>query len=226
MVSSPRCSSKIARSWALPSSGIGQLKELKSLTLNGQCRGLTDETLPYLSGLTKLEELATDGIQVTDAGLAGFAALTNLRSLSFFHPSFGMQGFDGSGFAALKSLARLERLTIAGTPFDDKGMVAVAQIAQLQDFRTWHTYQSSAGNESLAKLPKLKSLWLGQRLRRYDVGSNAASLDDSTLALLAKLTTLETVTLDEARLSLAALRQLQELPRLRKLELRRIDKSP
>ena len=158
---------------------IGQLKDLKSLTLYGQCKGLTDETLPHLAGLTKLEELGTDGIQVSDGGLAKLTGLTSLRSLSFFHPSFGMKGFDGSGFAALKALPKLERLTIAGTPFDDRGMAAVAEIKQLRDFRTWHTYQTQTGNEALPKLPELKSMWLGQRLRRYDGGSNAASLDDS-----------------------------------------------
>ena len=204
---------------------IGQIKDLKSLTLYGQCKGLTDETLPHLSGLTKLEELGTDGIQVSDAGLAKLTALTSLRSLSFFHPSFGMKGFDGSGFAALKALPNLERLTIAGTPFDDKGMAAIAEIKQLHDFRTWHTYQTQAGNEWLVKLPELKSLWLGQRLRRYDGGSNAVSLDAATFDVLTKLKTLESLTLDEARLSLAALLRLKELPRLKKLELRRIDIS-
>ncbi|HLQ44638.1 MAG TPA: alpha/beta hydrolase fold domain-containing protein [Planctomycetaceae bacterium] len=204
---------------------IGQLKGLKSLTLYGQCKGLTDETLPNLASLTKLEELGTDGIQISDAGLAKLTALTNLRSLSFFHPSFGMKGFNGSGFAALKVLPKLERLTIAGTPFDDKGMAAIAEIKQLREFRTWHTYQTQAGNEFLTKLPELQSLWLGQRLRRYDGGSNAASLDDSTFDVLTKLKTLESLTLDEARLSLAALRRLKELPRLKKLALGRIDIS-
>ncbi|HVV99749.1 MAG TPA: prolyl oligopeptidase family serine peptidase, partial [Planctomycetaceae bacterium] len=202
---------------------LGQLRELKSLTLYGQCKGLTDETLPHLAGLSKLEELNTDGIQVTDAGLAALTALTSLRSLAFFHPSFGMKDFDGSGFGALKSLPHLERLTIAGTPFNDRGMAAVAEIKQLRDFRTWHTYQTQAGNASLAKLPQLRSLWLGQRLRRYDGSSNTASLDDSTFEVLAKLETLESLTLDEARLSLAALQRLKDLPRLKRLELRRID---
>jgi len=202
---------------------IGQLHELKSLTLYGQCKGLTDETLPHLSGLSQLEELGTDGIQVSDAGLSKLTALTNLRSLSFFHPSFGMKGFDGSGFAALKGLPNLERLTIAGTPFNDQGMAAVAEIKQLVDFRTWHTYQTQAGNESLTKLPELKSLWLGQRLRRYDGASNAASLDDSTMDILTKLKTLESLTLDEARLSLPALLRLKQLPHLKTLELRRIE---
>ena len=102
-------------------------------------------------------------------------------------------------------------------------MAAIAEIKQLRDFRTWHTYQTSAGNEPLAKLPELTSLWLGQRLRRYDGGSNFASVNDSTFDVLTKLKTLESLTLDEARLSLAALQRLKELPRLKKLELRRID---
>jgi len=62
-------------------------------------------------------------------------------------------------------------------------------------------------------------------LRRYDGGSNALSLDDSTIDVLTKLKTLESLTLDEARLSLAAMQRLKELPRLKKLELRRIDIS-
>ncbi len=202
---------------------LGQLAELKGLTLYGQCKGLTDTTLPRLAGLQQLEELGTDGIQVSDAGLAGFAALSKLKSLAFFHPSFGMKGFNGSGYAALRDLPQLERLTIAGTPFDDRGMAAVAEIKQLREFRTWHTYQTQAGNQSLTKLPELKGLWLGQRLRRYDGGSNAASLDDTTFDVLVQLTKLETLTLDEARLSRPALERLRALPKLKRLELRRID---
>ena len=48
---------------------IGQPRNLKSPTRYGQCKGLTDETFPHLSGLTKLEEFSTDAMQVTDAGL-------------------------------------------------------------------------------------------------------------------------------------------------------------
>ena len=202
---------------------LGGLKTLKSLTLYGGKKTLTDATLPLLAGLTELEELNTEGIQVSDAGLAGFAVFKNLRSLSFFHPSLDLKGFDGSGFAALKDLPKLDRLTIAGTRFNDRGMEAVARIPQLKDFRTWHTYQSQAGNAALEKLPNLKSLRLGQRLRHWDGSSNALSLDDATLDVLARLQTLESLTLDEAKLSLDALSKLKSLPKLRKLELLRID---
>lgn len=202
---------------------IGQQPELKSLVLYGQCKGLNDQTLGRLGHLKNLEELATDGMQVSDQGLEHLTALIKLRSLSLFHPSFGMKGFDGSGFAALKVMPALQQLTIAGTPFDDRGMAAIAEIKQLRDFRTWHTYQTQAGNSALLKLPNLRSLWLGQRLRRYDGGSNAPSLTDATFDVLTQLKSLESLTLDEARLSKSSLQRLQALPQLKKLELRRIE---
>jgi hypothetical protein len=204
---------------------IGELKSLKSLTLYGSCKGLTDETLAHFAGLTALEELGTDGIQVTDAGLKHLAALPSLRSASFFHIAFPDKGFTGAGFAAFKSLPKLERLTVAGTPFNDQGMAAVAELTQLKEFRTWHTYQTQAGNEHLLKLTGLRSLMLGQRLRQYGGKPNALSIDDSTLATLAKMKSLESLGLDEVRLSHTALAQLKALPNLKKLSLQRADIS-
>ena len=204
---------------------IGQLKSLKALTLYGQCRGLTDETLAFFAGLTALEELGTDGIQVTDAGLKQLAALPNLRSASFFHIAYPDKGFTGAGFAAFKTLPKLERLTVAGTPFNDKGMAAIAELTQLRDFRTWHTYQTQAGNEQLLKLTHLRSLTLGQRLRQWNGKPNPLSIDDATLATLAKMKSLESLALDEVRLTHAALVQLKALPNLKKLSLQRADIS-
>jgi hypothetical protein len=204
---------------------LGGLKTLKSLTLYGGKKTLTDATLPLLAGLTELEELNTEGTHITDAGLAGFAAFKNVKGMSFYHPSLDVKGFDGSGFAALKDLPKLERLTIAGTRANDKLMEAVSRIPQLKDFRTWHTYQSQAGNAWLEKLPNLRSLTLGQRLRHWDGSSNALSLDDSTLDLLSRLRSLESLSLDEAKISLDALLKLKGLSNLKKLSLARIDIS-
>jgi hypothetical protein len=202
---------------------IGQLKSLKSLTLYGSCKGLTDATLAHFAGLTALEELGTDGIQVTDAGLKHLAALPNLRTASFFHIAFPDKGFTGAGFAAFKTLPKLERLTVAGTPFNDKGMAAVAELAQLKEFRTWHTFQTQAGNEHLLKLTGLRSLMLGQRLRQYGGKPNGLSIDDSTLVTLAKMKSLESLSLDEVRLTHAGLAQLKALPNLKKLTLQHAD---
>ncbi|MFA6545712.1 MAG: hypothetical protein WCS99_14945 [Limisphaerales bacterium] len=202
---------------------IGALKSLKSLTLYGKCHGLTDSTLAHLAGLTALEELGTDGIQVTDAGLKHLAALTNLRSASFFHIAFPDKGFTGAGFAALKTLPKLDRLTVAGTPFNDKGMAAIAELTQLKEFRTWHTYQTQAGNEALLKLTNLRTLHLGQRLPQYGGKPKGLSIDNTTLATLAKMKSLESLGLDEVRLTHAGLVQLKALPNLKKLSLQRAD---
>ena len=198
---------------------------LKKLTLYGSCKGLNDETLPLLTNLTELEELSTDGILVTDDGLAPLAKLTSLKALSFFHPSWGSKEFVGRGVAHFEKLPKLERLTIAGSPFNDEGMAAVGRLTQLTSFSTWHTFQTEAGNEHLLKLTNLKSLRLGQRLRKYDGKPNPPSLSDATLDVVSQLKSLETLGLDEAKLSRAALAKLKALPTLKKLTLERIDIS-
>lgn len=205
---------------------IGQCAHLKSLTLYGKCHGLTDDTLPHLAALKDLEELSTDGIQVTDEGLKHLTTLTSLKSAAFFHTSFGMKGFTGTGFGHLKALPRLERLTVAGISMSDEGLAAISQITQLRDFSSWHTHQTQAGNAHLAKLTNLRSLRLGQRLRRYDGKPNALSLDDNSLATFATMRSLESLTLFESRFTLAALRQLKDLPNLKKLNLQGSDVTP
>lgn len=202
---------------------LGSLRNLKSLQISGE--PLNDRTLGFLTGLTELEDLQTNQAQLSDAGLAQLAALTNLKQIKFFHTSLKRDDFTGAGFAALKSLPNLRRLTVAGCPFNDAGMAAVAKLTQLEGFRTWHTYQSEAGNAHLKELVNLKSLHLGQRLRRYGGASNALSLSNATLDVLAELKTLDTLHLAEARLTVDALSRLKALPNLKHLELDRVDVS-
>ena len=200
--------------------GIGQLHGLKVLTLYGQCHGLTDATLPHLAGLTALEELGTDGIRVSDAGLKALTALVSLKSAAFFHTSFGLPGFDGTGFGALRALPKLERLTLAGISMGDAGFAALAEIGQLRDFSTWHTYQTAEGNQSIARFKNLRSLRLGQRLPRHVDGAPAPpSLTDASLRDFLGLGNLETLTLMEGRFTPEALAALQALPKLKKLNL-------
>ena len=108
---------------------------------------------------------------------------------------------------------------------NDQGMAAIAELTQLKELRTWHTYQTQAGNEALLKLTGLRSLMLGQRLRKWNGQPNPLSLDDTTLATLARMKSLETLSLDEVRLTHAGLVQLKALPNLKKLILQRTDIS-
>lgn len=98
-------------------------------------------------------------------------------------------------------------------------MAAVANLPNLKEFRTWHAGGSDEGVKKLAGLKNLKSLHLGQRLAYKGVPCPS----DQTLAILAGMTTLESLQLEEARLTLPALRQLKALPGLKKLTLGGID---
>lgn len=162
-------------------------------------------------------------MQFSDDGLWQLTLLTNLKQIKFFHTSLRRKDFTGRGFAQFASMKNLRRLTVAGCPFNDEGMAAVGKLTQLENFRTWHTYQTEAGNESLKSLTNLKSLYLGQRLRHYGGESNAHSLTDRTLDIVAQLKSLDTLTLSEQRFSADALAKLKALPNLKRLELTQVD---
>lgn len=200
---------------------IGQLAHLKTLTLYGKAHGLNDATAPLLAGLKELESLGTDGAQLTDDGLRHLAVLKGLKSLAFFHLSFGMKGFTGSGFVHLKDCPKLEKLTVAGISMGDEGFAAIGTLTQLKELRTWHTFQTEAGNAHIAKLPNLTSLQLGQRLPGH--GNKGVSLSDASLPTLAGMKTLETLKIGEAHFTVEALQALKGLPKLKTLSLYETD---
>ena len=200
---------------------LGRLVHLKTLTTSGEA--LNDRTLSYLTGLVALEELSTNQAQFSDDGLWQLTLLPKLKQIAFFHTSLRRQDFTGRGLAQFASMKNLRRLTIAGCPFNDEGMAAVGKLTQLENFRTWHTYQTEAGNEFLKSLTNLKSLQLGQRLKHHGGESNAHSLTDRTLDLLAQLKSLETLSLGEQKFSVEALIKLKALPNLKRLVLTQVD---
>ena len=201
---------------------LGSFTTIKNLTISGKT--ITDDTLALLTGLVELEQLSTDGILLTDAGYKNFAAFQKLKSLAFFHPAFRSKEFTGSGLASLKALPKLEKLTFAGSTAGDVAMEAIGQLTQLKEFRTWHTAQTQAGNASLVKLTHLTALRIGQRLPEW--GKDAPiSFDETTMAVLAQIKTLESLELTEARLSAKIIPQLQALPKLTKLKMETVDIS-
>ena len=201
---------------------LGSFTTIKDLTISG--KSITDETLALLTGLTELERLSSDGIQLTDAGYKHFTAFQKLKSLSFFHPAFRSEKFTGSGLAQLKALPKLERLTFAGSTAGDAAMEAIGQLTQLKEFRTWHTAQTQAGNAHLLKLTNLTGLRIGQRLPSWGKDS-PISFDESTLEVIAQIKTLESLELTEARLSAKIIAHLKALPKLTKLKIETVDIS-
>lgn len=200
---------------------LGSFTTIKDLTLSGKT--ITDETFALLTGLTELERLSTDGIQLTDAGYKHFAAFQKLKTLAFFHPAFRSKDFTGSGLAELKALPKLESLTFAGSTAGDVALEAIGQLTQLKGFRTWHTAQTQAGNANLAKL-SLTSLRIGQRLPEWGKDT-PVSFDESTMKVIAQIKTLESLELTEARLSAKIIPQLTGLPKLTKLKIETVDIS-
>jgi len=203
---------------------IAQLHGLKELILYNHCHGLDDAALASLSKLSNLETLGTDGIQVTDEGLKQLAHLKNLREAKFFHTSFGAKGFTGVGFGALAACPRLEHLTVAGISMGDEGFAAIATITQLKELRTWHTYQTAAAFEQIASMPNLQTLYLGQRLPHGP--GHPPSLTEATIPVLARIKTLQWLTLTEGRFSAGPLAQLKALPNLKKLVISECEITP
>lgn len=201
---------------------LGSYTTIKNLTISGKT--ITDETLALLTGLVELEQLSTDGIQLTDAGYKHFAAFQKLKSLAFFHPAFRSKEFTGSGLVSLKALPKLERLTFAGSTAGDVAMDAIGQLTQLKEFRTWHTAQTQAGNGNLVKLTNLTALRIGQRLPEWGKDT-PISFDESTMVTIAQIKTLESLELTEARLSAKMIPQLQALPKLARLKIETVDIS-
>ncbi|MEW4562606.1 hypothetical protein AB1K70_08780 [Bremerella sp. JC770] len=201
---------------------IGKLTTLKSLSLSG--KDLNDDQLKMLAGLKNLESIMINGTVLTDDGYRHFAAFPKLTRLSIFHPSRKLEAFNGSGLAHLKELPALKSLTFAGATAGDEALAAVRQLTQLESFREWHNTETRDGLKHLAKLTKLKSIRLGQRLPSWGKDT-PASFDNDSIAVLTQIPSLETIELTEARLNYDAIVALKELPNLKTIKISQVDIS-
>ncbi|TWU08566.1 leucine-rich repeat domain-containing protein [Stieleria varia] len=198
---------------------VARLQTLKSISFDG--KSMTDQQLVLLSGLSQLESFQINGTRLTDDGYKHFAAFQNLQRLSLFHPSRDVDAFTGAGLAHLKALPKLERLTFAGATAGDAAFQAVGQLTQLKEFSQWHNTESPAAIKHLTQLP-LTKLKMGQRLPDWK-GSRPPSLTDATLSEIARMPNLETLELQEARLTYAGLIQLKSVSSLKTLKLKWVD---
>lgn len=201
----------------LTEADYAQIRKLDHLKMLSCGMGLDDSGLKLIAGLPALEQLSTNGMAASDEGVRALAACKSLRSIAFFHPG---KSFTGTGLATLAAIPSLDRLTVAGSAeFADDGMAAVAQIAHLKEFRTWHVGATAEGVKKLQALKELKSLTIGQRL----ANKPPAMLTDDAVAAVAEIPSVEMLSLQEARLTLPALSKLKQLPGLKRLTLDGID---
>ena len=156
---------------------------------------ITDAGLARLAGLTQLRELLLDNAQITDAGLAHLAGLTRLELLWLDTPET-----TDAGLAHLAGLTRLKFLTLWHTQITDSGLAHLARLTQLQwlDLGSTHNI-TDAGLAHLAGLTQLQQLDLSD-----------TPITDAGLAHLARLTQLQHLGLIGTRITDAGVAKLQD----------------
>jgi hypothetical protein len=180
-------------------------------------RGLTNSQLAILTRLPDVMAFATNGADLDDEGVKQFARFKKLAVLTFFHPG---KNFHGPGLEALASLLELEGLTVGGSSaFGNEGAAAIAKLTHLKNLRLFHVNTDQQGLEALKGLTGLTSIMVGQRL----ANKPPTLLCDQTVGVLLSMKSLQMITLNESRLSLAALMPLKQLPALKRVTLDNID---
>jgi hypothetical protein len=195
---------------------------LRAFSVDG--KGVTNDAFARLAKADP-EFLAMNGASLTDDGFKSIATMKSLRVLSIMHTPSAKDGFTGAGFAQLKTLPKLEKVALAGTSSREQAFDAIGELSQLKDFSSWHSQYGDSSHPYLLKLKNLEILRLGNSLRRYDGKPRQLCLTDATLGTLAKVGSLKSINLMQARLSLTALLQLKALPNLASLRLDDIDLS-
>lgn len=106
-----------------------------------------DTLLPVAQQIVSLDLART---QVTDAGLAKLAKMTQLKELRLDNT-----GISDAGLEHLKGLTSLEYLNVYGSKVTDAGIQKLAGLANLKSLYVWQTGVTKAGVAQLrGKLPK------------------------------------------------------------------------
>ncbi len=170
---------------------------LKQVSLGG--RGSKDNASLSLRFDPKTQRVTA--IQGNVAGFqndefALFAPLTDLKQLNLFHNACDCERAlwpticDGAGLAALKGNAKLETITLAGSPLDNDGLAAVAELPQLKSLRIWHVAVTDAGFAALRNHPGLEAIRVGPMW--------SPTITDATLEHLSHCPNMKTITFGES----------------------------
>ncbi len=124
---------------------------------------LTDAGMQAICEIVSLQALmiTAEASKITDAGLADFWRLVNLRSLHL-----ESLGFSGNGLAALAELPKLRQLALNNVTLSDQAMKQLAAIPNLKELLIAHRNRddseilSDIGLLELANSPSLEKLTL------------------------------------------------------------------
>ncbi len=191
--------------------------------------------MPYLSGLTGLETLVLEYMNITQKGLGFIKGLKSLKHLRLSSEPPTKSGAvpkdfgNAGGIACLAELRSLETLWLSSPRITDDCLSYVAKLKSLRELQVWSPSIRGPGLAYLAKLPSLERLRL--QLRVGDAGlvhlKNIATLrelrlgafgiTDAGLSHLANLAGLEHLDLSQNPITgtglaaVGALRSLNEL---------------
>ncbi len=171
---------------------------------------ITGSGFQHLQGMKQLESINLHSAPASDAGLEAIGKLTSLKRLEIVHTHV-----TDSGLKHLAGLVNLQQLHIHGPQTTETGLPFIGQLKELYQL---DVYDHLASNQTLAQISQLPKL----RMLMLPLGV----FDDEGVKHLAKVTTLEDLSLDSPKLTDASLETLGGLKRLRRLQLNRAKLTP
>lgn len=205
---------------------IKSWRKLKRLVLHGT--KVSDTALEHIAAISTIETLDLGSVMLTDVALERLTALPNLKALTI-----GGNELGDSGLQALRQMPGLTYLDLSGRQgtdsnvwaisMSDVGLEAVLTLSQLRDLRFGCTSIGvgvegarfatvSAMSVTPRWLEKMKVLGKLQKLRLQ----GCDRVDDSAIAVLASMPSLEEVDLKGTAVTQSGLSKLQaSRPKLR-----------
>lgn len=195
---------------------VRRVERLARLDLSGS-KGVGDEGVRALAGLTALRHLDLGGTAITDRALGVLHTLPALESLSLWGTHVTDAGMD-----ALRHCDALRSVNLGGTAVGDAAVRALAGRPQLHTFHSGHGL-TDEGLAALHEWPVFKT-WQGgaetMALLSYEAGPNYLNLrgriSDRGLGRLQGLDGLFALNIDARNLEITAagMAALVSLPRL------------
>ena len=173
---------------------IAKLTRLMSLDLS--CTDITNTGLTSLAGLDRLVVVSLNRTGVDDEGMHTVGHWRAIRELYLDDTAIS----DG-GIAIIAGLQKLARLSIARTAVTGKGLAELKRLPALEWLRLEGVDDNAIAN--LEGCPRLQALLL-----------SGPQIGDWAMAAVARLTTLEHLSLDRTSVTLDGLRKLSALPKL------------